>query len=455
MCVQEQGLLRLVHQYTEDFILPYGAYSSLLDLLTEDNLKLIFTLNQVSDHMNDASRVLLNIFESQGIAVPYLCQLLANEIKEVGDETIALRGNTLATRSVEAFMKQIGNDYLQYSVKNVLNAIIAERKQHVLDPTKIDQQGAALQDTLKKNLKNLISSVNRLLTAIFESVDRCPVPLREVFGFIQDEVSRHFPKQPSMRYAAVASFIFLRFFCAAILSPHNYNLRDEKPDEFTQKNLLLIAKTLQNLANGVEFGKKEDYMMPLNEYLKKERDAMKLFIDTLSNNWDTAQERVSEIEQELETEKNILVGLTQMDRMFKENLDIGNKKSRQELRQNLLRSQMKIAAMHEQIEKLRRMVRRDPTETTQPTTHTLRKQNDIEYGQLFVVDVEKELASMHRLLSKLKPKILEELQKEDTEESLATASKLIAVLDELEKVKQRIEDTTFADSFNSTLSLVV
>ena len=34
-----------------------------------------------------------------------------------------------------------------------------------------------------------------------------------------------------------------------------------------RRALILVSKILQNLSNGVEFGKKEEYMSPFNEFI--------------------------------------------------------------------------------------------------------------------------------------------------------------------------------------------
>ena len=49
------------------------------------------------------------------------------------------------------------------------------------------------------------------------------------------------------------------------------------------RSLILIAKTLQNVANLVEFGNgKEDYMTPLNEWVQPKLETMKNFIDSVA-----------------------------------------------------------------------------------------------------------------------------------------------------------------------------
>lgn len=75
------------------------------------------------------------------------------------------------------------------------------------------------------------------------------------------------PRFPDAKYTAVGAFIFLRFFCPAIVAPEIEGLLDTSPSKELRRGLLLIAKVIQNLANNVLFGAKEHYMFPLNDFL--------------------------------------------------------------------------------------------------------------------------------------------------------------------------------------------
>jgi Ras GTPase-activating protein 1 len=61
----------------------------------------------------------------------------------------------------------------------------------------------------------------------------------------------------------------------------SFTLKDHPPPA-VGRDLTLIAKILQNLANLVVFGKKEVYMEPCNEWILKQQPKMKIFLDSLS-----------------------------------------------------------------------------------------------------------------------------------------------------------------------------
>lgn len=55
----------------------------------------------------------------------------------------------------------------------------------------------------------------------------------------------------------------------------------DHPTPLVARDLTLIAKTLQNLANMVPFGQKEAFMAPANDWIEKNKNIMKESINTL------------------------------------------------------------------------------------------------------------------------------------------------------------------------------
>src|SRR4051812_10793532 len=90
------------------------------------------------------------------------------------------------------------------------------------------------------------------------------------------------PRFPEAKYTAVGAFIFLRFFCPAIVAPEVEGLVATAPSKEMRRGLLLIAKVIQNLANNVLFGAKEPYMFPLNPFLAQNIYGITTFLREIS-----------------------------------------------------------------------------------------------------------------------------------------------------------------------------
>jgi len=85
---------------------------------------------------------------------------------------------------------------------------------------------------------------------------------------------------PNSKVVAVGGFLFLRFICPAIFSPEGFDLITNLT-EMNRRTLVLVAKVLQGLANGVEF-KKEEYMTPFNNYIINNKEKLYQFLDDVA-----------------------------------------------------------------------------------------------------------------------------------------------------------------------------
>lgn len=79
----------------------------------------------------------------------------------------------------------------------------------------------------------------------------------------------------------IGGYIMLRFFNPAIATPDAYSLVKKGKGDHGQRNLILISKIIQNLANGVLFGLKEPHMTLLNDFLKEKIPEMREYLSSV------------------------------------------------------------------------------------------------------------------------------------------------------------------------------
>jgi len=92
---------------------------------------------------------------------------------------------------------------------------------------------------------------------------------------LQKSVETRFPTSQA---SAVGGFLFLRLICPALVSPISFGILKKPPTNESGRALILVAKILQNIANDVEFGDKESYLMEMNELIKSRQPQVKEFL---------------------------------------------------------------------------------------------------------------------------------------------------------------------------------
>jgi hypothetical protein len=177
---------------------------------------------------------------------------------------------------VDKFMKIKGHEYLHKTLGIAIKKVIKTKECCEIDPSRIESS-----DSIKKSRKRLTKIIEMFWESINQSAPHCPAELITIFSYIRDTVGLKFPQGDS-HYLAISGFVFLRFFCAAILTPKLFGFMNEVPDPVTARTFTLIAKILQSLANFAEFGEKEPYMHEMNWFIKKNVKEMKSFLDMIS-----------------------------------------------------------------------------------------------------------------------------------------------------------------------------
>ncbi|PZC79808.1 hypothetical protein B5X24_HaOG215797 [Helicoverpa armigera] len=284
--------LRIKCRYQSVDVLPIDHYARFLDYLKRNYRRLCEYLEPVIGvkAKEDIGCALVLCMAGAGLAPRYLADVVALDVRRTGDHSLTFRGNSLATKSMEAYLKLVGDQYLQDTLCEAVAA--AAGAECEVDPLRAG--GAA---ALRRQQAALRDAVALAWAAIARSAPRFPHPLRDCFATFRERLTAMGREDISDNL--ISASIFLRFLCPAILSPSLFGITHEYPNERAARNLTLVAKTLQTLANFTRFQGKEAFMEFLNDFLEQEAPNMKAFLRAISTRpQDQQQVQQQQIQQQ-------------------------------------------------------------------------------------------------------------------------------------------------------------
>ncbi|XP_022523249.1 ras GTPase-activating protein 1 isoform X2 [Astyanax mexicanus] len=275
----EPGSLRVRARYSMEKIMPEEEYSEFKELILQKDFHVIYALAHVcgQDRTLLAS-ILLRIFRHEKAEAPLLRTLNDREINMEDEATTLFRATTLASTLMEQYMKATATPFVHHALKDTILKIMESKQSCELNPSKLEKN-----EDVNMNLTNLLGLLHELVEKIFMAAEILPPTLRFIYGCLQKSVQQKWPTNTTMRTRVVSGFVFLRLICPAILNPRMFNIIADPPSPTAGRTLTLVAKSVQNLANLVEFGAKEPYMEGVNPFIKNNKQRMIMFLDELGN----------------------------------------------------------------------------------------------------------------------------------------------------------------------------
>jgi GTPase-activator protein for Ras-like GTPase len=260
--VAGQILMKLALQ--ESVVLMSEDYTELSTLLHNWSNSLTSQMaHALGPDLKLLSDVLLDYYQSTGDARDWLCNLIEEEIDGIYRETppmrmrfsgrlqsndsyesaeqreqlvrdlsrsatmeanLLFRGNSLITRALDAHMRRLGRDYLEATLGARLRKICDRDFDCEVDPGKVKSP-----EHLDRNWNSLIQLTSSIWKAIIASAEDCPAQLRVLFRHIRScAEDRYGSFIRTVKYTSVSGFLFLRFFCPAILNPKLFGLLSGK-----------------------------------------------------------------------------------------------------------------------------------------------------------------------------------------------------------------------------------
>ncbi|XP_066294316.1 ras GTPase-activating protein nGAP-like isoform X5 [Branchiostoma lanceolatum] len=268
--------IRIKARFQSTPILPLELYREFTQYINDNYSTLCKVLEPVVGVKNkeEIASTMVHILQSTGRAREFLTDIIMTEVSNLADQSLIFRGNTLATKAMEAYLKLVGGKYLQETLGEFIRALYESDEDCEVEPSKV------ASNVLSQHQQALRRHCELAWCKVINSYIIFPSDLKEIFSNLRNRTA---DKGEDFANTLISGCIFLRFLCPAILSPSLFFLTQEYPSEKTSRCLTLIAKTTQSLANFTKFGNKEEYMSFMNEFVEGEMLNMRNFLKQISS----------------------------------------------------------------------------------------------------------------------------------------------------------------------------
>lgn len=254
------GELLMKVRIEEEVVLMGRDYQPLSELLHTFSNGLTNQIAQMAHlELRRLSETLLNIFQVSAQASDWIKSLVEDEIDNIHKDTpvskfrygrriasndsyesgveremvlrdlgksatveanLLFRGNSLLTKALDLHMRRLGKEYLEETLSELIRDIDESDPDCEVNPNHIQNP-----DDLRRNWRNLITLTENVWKSIVASASRCPPELRMIFRHIRAcAEDRYGDFLRTVTYSSVSGFLFLRFFCPAVLNPKLFGL---------------------------------------------------------------------------------------------------------------------------------------------------------------------------------------------------------------------------------------
>eukprot|EP01116_Phalansterium_solitarium_P018246 TRINITY_DN4776_c0_g1_i1.p1 TRINITY_DN4776_c0_g1~~TRINITY_DN4776_c0_g1_i1.p1 ORF type:complete len:1016 (-),score=409.89 TRINITY_DN4776_c0_g1_i1:202-3249(-) len=271
------------------FLEANSSYSALVTQLVQ-NLSLVRLVSEAVDaaELDALARIVVRIFNAFGKTLPLLHAMIDAEFELAAahdSRGSVLRGNNFVSKLEGSYVRTVGAEWVRGLLKGLVEAIAqapalcleidpAKLPMLLLLPRSTTNSCASMQPQPAAELAARRAALAQYAQAVLDRVmDRrmlasLPREIRAICGYTAQAAAVHAPEQSA---ALIGGFVMLRYVCPALVTPEAWGLlpADEPLPAAARRNLVLITKLVQNASNGVEFSSKEAYMLPMNDFVRR------------------------------------------------------------------------------------------------------------------------------------------------------------------------------------------
>jgi len=139
-----------------------------------------------------------------------------------------------------------------------------------------------VRSMLNARVRELETICQQFLEGILRTMEDLPYGMRWICKQLRDLASKSVAdasKDDILKL--MVYFIYYRFINLAIVTPDAYNIVENEIPAVARKNLVFIAKVLQNVINFREFSANEKTMVELNPFINKSKSSLMRYFDDL------------------------------------------------------------------------------------------------------------------------------------------------------------------------------
>jgi len=273
-----------------EYKMPEDNYEFLEETLIAESKNFFNSfVSTISPNDQDiVAKNLIYITQSNGVTSEFLKYIIKIEIQNCKTAETIFRENSIASKMFKTWSKIIGSEYLFYTLGKYIQQLeaIAANKDNlnstIVDINiEVDQDKTNDEIDLETNSFQLQFVCNKIFSAILKSTEEIPKDFFEIFSTINVEIENLFGEGTKTVYDAIGGLFFLRFVISSIFAPHVYGLLPEPPSQITQRQLVLVAKILQSIANMANTGK-EDFLKYCEKFIVTSIPKVKEFYQSLT-----------------------------------------------------------------------------------------------------------------------------------------------------------------------------